>query len=1239
MDDTSTQDAAEASEDCSPDGKKSESARTSTTEKWNKDTCHGCYRTKGVSYDFVHLTELVQWQGSYGWCRDCYNLHRTLYATSHSLTLFAIYLQDGRKRAVWETQLAAYLSLKREGTGRIRANQVNERHAALEFMLRLLCLPAEPFVTELFSHTSLQGLDRHVVSRRLATIRGPDGDRLAMWTPSVDMAPAAAMPRPQYGHEPFLRSRLSVTFAPDRQMFEQHFLRKPLLGQSSSGTECNEQAIVVHQGEDADTGMVPSRATKLNAKYEAHVMVSTSILAGFAMADWQALMKESKFTKILSGFHSLHTEALTVGNVYVLDGTTEWKLGLQHGKNFVASLREYVKAKHKYERLAIIHSPLTNFNAFMRSHKFKVAPTFQLLVLKVEVFNAVESREGLRVMADALTKCVDDGLCTCFGGPTTTEATDVSPDVWLRGLLFQGFKLLLESAEGLDAADCKLNINDDVHKVLSQLRERTRFDPSAVDKLIADLDALATYWKCSLNPESTAPSAIDKARERLASTRMSPVFDAMKSSDLGKEVLEQAADRMVRSSQDTIADQKLEDAIGSLVDDRIPHVVSLDDDTQVVLNFSLVRDGSLVSIVQESIDGVAEAYTLWSGARAEESGPRVVDWSRDVRAKLEIIDVALTVSLWASLVNGGIGSVIGSDLATIDDSMGNDALWVHVAAMCTSCKDAAINESAYDALLAEAIPSFIEGLGALLPPGFEASYVLKLKNNSAARSTIGSVFDQLFNFVRAFTPETIAEYVDEFKLQASRGTPETSFAARALKLEQAQSALRTIATLGRSRLADQVVNIAMADGVEQILLFEPVRWQAALAMPAVIDALLNIVRRDHFASKDAGQILISDFFEAVALPTIQVNARVAATSDANVCDRIGRLVELKSTMPSIAAARRSFEKGATLTCNTLPCEASLSMAKDVLSTCTTDTVIRVKNNSVFLDADEYVAVDRASLFAMCSVYVCAHKLACVLLFLHTQLGTASGSVCDHAMRVDVKVAVESADACISSAEQQIKRLAAGEPTRWVLSATDINAWVNEVRSCMEHAKLHILKEHADDLEGLANSITKCTPIVHHFITDEKFMKAQAVKFRATWKGRSAFNDATVELYKSMQKLTATHAALGIERPLQDLHGDTIVLTRSVFDDAKNNQDLRLHQRHREYERRATDDGGGRLARRWPHGADEPQYAVAGAALDEAREAGEAGLMRTRGNRAPLGESVGLTWHHHQLGFAGLGEEK
>ena len=64
------------------------------------------------------------------------------------------------------------------------------------------------------------------------------------------------------------------------------------------------------------------------------------------------------------------------------------------------------------------------------------------------------------------------------------------------------------------------------------------------------------------------------------------------------------------------------------------------------------------------------------------------------------------------------------------------------------------------------------------------------------------------------------------------------------------------------------------------------------------------------------------------------------------------------------------------------------------------------------------------------------------------------------------------------------------------------------------------------------------------------MKAQSVKFRASWKDRSAFNDATVELYKSMQKLTATHAALGIERPLQDLRGDTIALTQSVFSDAK-----------------------------------------------------------------------------------------
>ena len=36
----------------------------------------------------------------------------------------------------------------------------------------------------------------------------------------------------------------------------------------------------------------------------------------------------------------------------------------------------------------------------------------------------------------------------------------------------------------------------------------------------------------------------------------------------------------------------------------------------------------------------------------------------------------------------------------------------------------------------------------------------------------------------------------------------------------------------------------------------------------------------------------------------------------------------------------------------------------------------------------------------------------------------------------------------------------------------------------------------------------------------------------------------------VSSLPATHAALGNERPLQDLRGDTIALTQSVFSDAK-----------------------------------------------------------------------------------------
>ena len=147
---------------------------------------------------------------------------------------------------------------------------------------------------------------------------------------------------------------------------------------------------------------------------------------------------------------------------------------------------------------------------------------------------------------------------------------------------------------------------------------------------------------------------------------MDVVLDAMKKSSVGGAALEQAADRIARPSQDTLADLKLDQALGFLRDGRIPHCCNLDEDTDIVLNFFFIRDGALLSITQESCDVVAEAYTLWSGARAEASAPRVVEWSRVVRDKLEIVDPSLTASLWASLVDGGVGSVNGGDLTEID---------------------------------------------------------------------------------------------------------------------------------------------------------------------------------------------------------------------------------------------------------------------------------------------------------------------------------------------------------------------------------------------------------------------------------------------------------------------------------------------------------------------------------------------------------------------------------------------
>lgn len=108
--------------------------------------CLGCFRSSAHGRCYLSASDKREW-ASHGrglWCRDCYTCWRTTYSTDHSLLVFQQWLTDPIHRAEFELSLLSFLSLLREGAGRITMSMVMERSRSLSFMLSVLGLSMAP---------------------------------------------------------------------------------------------------------------------------------------------------------------------------------------------------------------------------------------------------------------------------------------------------------------------------------------------------------------------------------------------------------------------------------------------------------------------------------------------------------------------------------------------------------------------------------------------------------------------------------------------------------------------------------------------------------------------------------------------------------------------------------------------------------------------------------------------------------------------------------------------------------------------------------------------------------------------------------------------------------------------------------------------------------------------------------------------------------------------------------------
>ena len=90
----------------------------------NKKFCAGCRRQCGVSPCHVDRTAIVEWAAGGGrgcWCKDCYNLYRTWFSASHSLTCFKDWLDaDPKNRKEFQEIWQRYISLRVQGSSSSR---------------------------------------------------------------------------------------------------------------------------------------------------------------------------------------------------------------------------------------------------------------------------------------------------------------------------------------------------------------------------------------------------------------------------------------------------------------------------------------------------------------------------------------------------------------------------------------------------------------------------------------------------------------------------------------------------------------------------------------------------------------------------------------------------------------------------------------------------------------------------------------------------------------------------------------------------------------------------------------------------------------------------------------------------------------------------------------------------------------------------------------------------------------
>ena len=173
--------------------------------------------------------------------------------------------------------------------------------------------------------------------------------------------------------------------------------------------------------------------------------------------------------------------------------------------------------------------------------------------------------------------------------------------------------------------------------------------------VLADLESVTVFLQVTAARTFTMPHVVDKAIQHIEAPAQRQFLEELVETDLFQHSWAFVKHRVQRFEQDKIADAKLVAALHFITGEQIlkSEMVTTSEGRMYarILNAAQIHSLKVVDILQDSLDMVSEAYSLWSPRGRDDSVRQVKSWMSAVIEVSDVLDTSITSSMCSRLHN------------------------------------------------------------------------------------------------------------------------------------------------------------------------------------------------------------------------------------------------------------------------------------------------------------------------------------------------------------------------------------------------------------------------------------------------------------------------------------------------------------------------------------------------------------------------------------------------------------